>query len=506
MNMDTNNPVVISVETSLDWYRLRNFYITNSFQWFVWMIFHFSVIYFFTFLLGKIALVGLFLWFANLVAFFIDIPLWIIQRYIPTKKLFITASISQLIAVGIFFWFIFKFFALLEFASGAVTPDSLKDSLDWFFGSAINLIWVIIASICYWLTKELNDVSTYWYVLSHANPSQYGTILARNNITFWIWSLIWLLLSWVLLSLNPWMAVIILWLIIISFLVFTVRYFDNSMDSISIKDIDTFRVSVQRWNAENVKEFLVETVKKADIEKVINGAKYLMIKPKQKIEWKVPWKDIYWESKKEFRIIKNIITHKPVYKNLVWTITLVLTFWFWDTFASSFLLNFLNEVKAGWSFVLLAIIWVPWIVLQEQASKLWQRLWVKIIGIIWLTLSGVSLIIMWICASLDIMHPWIIISIALINSIGYACGMSTWQNQFLDIYNRVYAEHENLSEINSNASSGPMKIIQNLANVIWLVFGWLLLWLWFPAFFIIFGSIILFILYMTISHKEDLVV
>lgn len=56
------------------------------------------------------------------------------------------------------------------------------------------------------------------------------------------------------------------------------------MDSISIKDIDTFRVSVQRWNAENVKEFLVETVKKADIEKVINGAKYLMIKPKQKIE------------------------------------------------------------------------------------------------------------------------------------------------------------------------------------------------------------------------------
>lgn len=63
-----------------------------------------------------------------------------------------------------------------------------------------------------------------------------------------------------------------------------------------------------------------------------------------------------------------------------------------------------------------------------------------------------------------------IICVALINSLGYACGMSTGQNQFLDIYNRIYAEHENLTEIDANASSGPMKVIQNLANVIGLVF------------------------------------
>lgn len=63
-----------------------------------------------------------------------------------------------------------------------------------------------------------------------------------------------------------------------------------------------------------------------------------------------------------------------------------------------------------------------------------------------------------------------IIGVALINSLGYACGMSTGQNQFLDIYNRIYAEHENLTEIDANASSGPMKVIQNLANVIGLVF------------------------------------
>jgi hypothetical protein len=48
--------------------------------------------------------------------------------------------------------------------------------------------------------------------------------------------------------------------------------------------------------------------------------------------------------------------------------------------------------------------------------------------------------------------PLIIIA-ALINSLGYACGMSTGQNQFLDVYNRIYAEKEGLKEIDANASS-----------------------------------------------------
>lgn len=69
------NPVIISVQTKLDGYRLRNFYLTNSFQGFAWMIFHFSVVFFFTFLLQSVALVGVFLGFANFVSFCIDIPL-----------------------------------------------------------------------------------------------------------------------------------------------------------------------------------------------------------------------------------------------------------------------------------------------------------------------------------------------------------------------------------------------------------------------------------------------
>jgi hypothetical protein len=99
-------------------------------------------------------------------------------------------------------------------------------------------------------------------------------------------------------------------------------------------------------------------------------------------------------------------------------------------------------MKPGWSYVLLALIGVPGIILQETASKIGSKIGVKTIGIIGLALSGGSLILMGIFALSSTLSPVIILSLALINSLGYACGMSTGQNQFLDTYNRIYAEHE----------------------------------------------------------------
>ncbi len=261
-------------------------------------------------------------------------------------------------------------------------------------------------------------MSTFGYILSHANPSEYGTILARNNVISGIGFLLGLILSGVILSFAPAFAVVVLGIIIIAFLLFTIKFFDNSMDSVSITDITHFRVSVQKWNAENVREYITETVKKVDIEKIVNGAKYIMLKPKQTTEnVKIPWKDIYVSSKREFAIIWEIFTHKPWHISLFWTITLVLTFGFWDTFASSFLLDFLNDVKPGWSYILLALIGVPGIVLQETASKIAMKIGIKTVGIIGLALSGGSLILMGIAAMFSGVNPVIIVTLALVNSL-----------------------------------------------------------------------------------------
>jgi hypothetical protein len=42
-----------------------------------------------------------------------------------------------------------------------------------------------------------------------------------------------------------------------------------------------------------------------------------------------------------------------------WSFIMLLTFGFWDTFASTFLIDFLNQVKPGWSFALLGLIAIP---------------------------------------------------------------------------------------------------------------------------------------------------
>jgi hypothetical protein len=76
-----------------------------------------------------------------------------------------------------------------------IAPDGIQKGVDWFFGSAINWLGIVVASICYGLAKEINDISTYGYILSNANPKDYVTILARNNITYGLGSLLGLILS-----------------------------------------------------------------------------------------------------------------------------------------------------------------------------------------------------------------------------------------------------------------------------------------------------------------------
>lgn len=396
----------------------------------------------------------------------------ILQRYYSTKKLFIIAAIAQLIAVGIFFNFIFNVFDIAQGLGTTVAPDMLKSSINWFFGNAINWILALVASFCYGLAKELNDISTFGYILSHASPGEYGKILARNNITYGLGSLVGLVLSGIILSVNPTFAIIVLALIISGFLFFTFRFFDNSSESIEAQDIKEFTISVSKLNKENIREYVSETINRVDLAKIVSGTKYIFLKPKQKSKSAFQWGELIKETKITAQVIIKIMSHTPIYIVIYWTMTLVLIFGFWDTFASTFLINFLDGLKPGWSYILLACIAIPGLGLQEVAGKLSEKIGIKSVAMLGLALSGVSLICMGIFIHAGI---GIVLLFALINSLGYACGMALGQNQFLDSYNRIYADTMKLSEIDSNASAGPMKILQNAANVIGLVFGGLIL-------------------------------
>jgi MFS family permease len=506
----SDDTVIISTNTALDGYRLKNFYMTNAFQWFVWMVFHFSVVFFFTFQLKSVALVWIFLWIANFIAFLLDIPVGILQKHYSTKKLFIIAAISQLVAVAIFFNFIYWVFSVAGDVGKMIVPDGFSGIISWFFSSALNWVLIVIASVCYGLTKEINDISTFGYILSHAHPSEYGKILARNNITYWLWSLVWLVISGFVLTTNPTIAILFLGIAISLFLAFTIRFFDNSSESLTLSDVTSFTVWVRKMNTENVKEYLTEKISAVDLEKVIATAKYVFLKPKQKQENKINWKEFGGETIKTAKIIWKIMSHVPIYIIIYWTMTLVLIFWFWDTFASTFLVSFLDNIKPGWSYILLACIAIPALWLQELAGKLADKIGIKTVAFIGLGLSGASLIGMGIMAfiadgSFTGTTTIIFLVLALFNSLWYACGMSLGQNQFLDTYNTIYAKTLDLKEIDSNASAGPMKILQNAANVIWLVFWWLMLEvLWYGGFFILFGIVIVWALIWSISKSDEI--
>lgn len=167
------------------------------------------------------------------------------------------------------------------------------------------------------------------------------------------------MISGFVLSTNPTIAIIFLGTAIALFLVFTIRFFDNSSESLSVADVTSFTVGVRKMNAENVKEYITEKISAVDLESVVSTAKYIFLKPRQKETTKIDWKEFGAETLRTAKTIWQIMSHVPIYLVIYWTMTLVLIFGFWDTFASTFLVSYLDNIKQGWSYILLACIAVP---------------------------------------------------------------------------------------------------------------------------------------------------
>jgi hypothetical protein len=97
----------VSTESSFDETRRKNFFTYGFISSFVWMCFHFTLVFFFGLQLGSTLLVGIFLGIGNFIAFLVDIPVGVLQKYILPKKLFIISAVLMLVVSLIFLYFIF---------------------------------------------------------------------------------------------------------------------------------------------------------------------------------------------------------------------------------------------------------------------------------------------------------------------------------------------------------------------------------------------------------------
>ena len=225
--MPQQEKVLVSLSEGLSKNKRINLHITVALLSFMSMVFHFTTVYFFTLQLESLFLVWMFLWLGNLFAFLLDVPVWILQYYFSSKQLYAFGVLSQMLAMLIFSMFIFS---VTDYLASPVLWVSgvLEWVVSFFIFDIWNIVLLWIAAFCYGFTKELNDITTISYVLNNAHPSQYKSIIAKNNIFFGAGSFLGLFTAGIVLTLNP--KFIVLHILFMIAMVFLAMYyfFDNS--------------------------------------------------------------------------------------------------------------------------------------------------------------------------------------------------------------------------------------------------------------------------------------
>lgn len=500
----TQEEVFISVGEGLDDTRKKNLHITVGLLNFTWMLFHFTVIFFFTFRLESLALVWAFLGLGNFFAFLLDVPLGVLQGYIKSKTFYILGAISQGVALLIFINFIYEFNG--DIVESVVAGNGVLDTLlSLFLKDFLNIVLLLVASLCYGFTKEINEITTISYVLNKANPSQYREIISRNNLFTGIGAFLGLMTSGLILSFTPELIIFSMLFVIGSIIYVMFKLFDNASYTVTKKDLDKFKVYFQKDGLGKVKDSLVETISNIDIKARVGDAKYIFMRPVVKTEKKIQLSELIVQTKESFLSIRSTLKYAlSNYLLVYWALIMVLTFGFWDTFASTFLIDFLDEVAKGYSYLLLWVIAFPAFWLQDVFGKLADKFGTYTMANIGLVISGVSLFLM---AIFWWGHNFLIVmGLALLNSTGYAICMSLSVATFLESYNRAYADNLKLDEVDANVSAAPIKILQNLANVIGLTLGGLILGIFgYTGFFFLFGGMIIGIAIWSLKNKSKII-
>lgn len=160
------------------------------------------------------------------------------------------------------------------------------------------------------------------------------------------------------MAFNPKLIIFSLIFIIGMVLYFTSRFFDNKDETVNLADITHLHISLQKNTLQNIKQYVTQSVSKSELKALMEKTKYIFLKPKE-LKTNLKLKDLVEETKSTMITTFKILLQKPVNITIYWTVVVVLTMGFWDTFASTFLINFLDRIQPGMSFVLLGLIALP---------------------------------------------------------------------------------------------------------------------------------------------------
>ncbi|MDD3793847.1 MAG: MFS transporter [Candidatus Gracilibacteria bacterium] len=497
----------ITIDNKFDDVKKKNFMIYGFISSFVWMCFHFTLIFFFLIQLQSPLVVGIFLGIGNLISFLADSPIGVFQKYFKPKKIFLFGAFLMLLVSLIFLYFIYKTSTI------EVSLEFNIEALKQLFGSVINVLLLLIAVALYGIIKEISDVTSYSYIMNNADPSEYATLFSKRNIWSGIGSLVGLILSGIILAFNTLIAVTILVLLIIIFILFIIKYFDNSKNELKIDDIKKLKLISKDSVLNSIKDYKINIItNKVDLIEKTKNIKVLFLKPIE-IREQINFKEIYENTIGDIKSFYKIMFISPYnYRLLIIGIIFTL-FGFWDTFVTSFLIDFINGILVKNStelsrfnlqniltaYVFIALLAIPAYGAQVPLINISKKIGLFKVLMFGVLISGISIFFFGFFDSI-----FIILLLGLANSIGYAAGMPLSQGEFSNEYNKTYADKKNLKQIDANASSAPIKMLSNLANVGGLVLGGILIQIFgYIGTFIVFGSLLIYIFILSVLKKKE---
>ncbi len=498
----------ITADLTQDKSKKYNLLLLSVFYGFCWITFHFIIVYFFGLVLGSPLMIGIFLGIWNFVALLIDIPLGIFQKYFKQKSILLFGTAVMLVSALIVLKFVLfageNGYITTDF-SGIIEWENLIRKTQWVFDFLLGWAnWVLFSmvAIFYGIIKESYDVTFLSYIMNNTPPSKYAQVISKYNISFGVGAMLWVVISWFILTLNITVAVgTLIWVIALFFILIQIL-FDNDHLHFESSDIQKLNFNSIKNKASEKKDILLEKFDKSQFKNIPKNTKYIFLKPIKNI-WSIDTDDIIESTIEGFKSFKSVMLSQPRDYIVMITAMTILLFGFWDTFISTFQVDFLEKIidlnqesliiEQWWAlmswYVLLLLLVIPAFALQRffiAQQENYTTLNIILVGII---VSAVS--IMWFGISDNIL---LVMMFGIINSIWYAAAMPLAVATFSERYNSEYAKIYQTQEIDSNSSAAPLKMLLNIANVVWLVIWWALVWIiGFNGFFALFALCLMWV-------------
>lgn len=486
-------PAFIQQRTTIQSEKTWQFYLSVAMWAVVYATMNVSIVIFLAEQFGSYFLAGCALALGNFCSLFFDIPFSYLQKVFSTRSLFLTSIITVSVSVMLFIF-------LLLFIEATF----------------LKILFLFLATIIFSVSYDLYNITVTSYIMSTSTPANYGQNLSYKQLAQGIGLIGGLILSAVVILMSnsvqiaaeaigaeidhtsflaaTSMVMVFLLVLLIVLFFFAFIVFDRENVEINFKHtLEEFPANISSgFRSGAIKAIDVVENNLEKIKQNLQPNQIYLKNTRQKENFLL--KEILAEIVMNFRSVVFIFKGNPKNYTLIWGTVVMTTFSFWDTFLATFQPAFMNQimqVQKGqpWGFlpgnIVYLFLLIPVFILLTPFAK-----WGDKYGKDYFVIGGLSLTALscFILGMVNLSAFFVVLLAGWGISIGYTAGMSCVKASFANKYNEYIAVFSGKNTIDTNASAGPMMMIENIGNIIGPLLGGAIISLMsFQAFFVVFS-------------------